>query len=329
MTTADSSTKSTEPAHQVLAAHSGSRHRSHEKEVIASLKMYTPNAGTKEWARVQAFVVDVAMRAADQSSYPAARLLRITGPFVLWCVGGQGLPLQPEVIFAPRTIDAYCNQGWDNRGTRGTYRAALMRVSETLLPESNGPAMTPIGRRTIQSPYSATEMKQYRAWARGQHTLNNRHKAMMMLAFSAGAGLWPAEIGLVLREDITTDESGIVITVRGKSPRQVPLLRRWERWVLEVAQTRNPGEPMWGSTTRNNNKNTLTNFTSRSMGKAPTNARLRATWITGHLAMGTPMKALLQALGTKQFSNVHYYLDYIDDLDPVKYRQALRGKVSE
>lgn len=86
---------------------------------------------------------------------------------------------------------------------------------------------------------------------------------------------------------------------------------------------------MWGSTTRNNNKNTLTDFTSRSMGKAPTNARLRATWITGHLAMGTPMKALLQALGTKQFSNVHYYLDYIDDLDPVTYRQALRGKVSE
>ena len=316
-------TPPTSPATVIL---DGSNYSSRGKEVIAALENYAPHATKAEWVKVQSFVREAAVLAADQSVYETPRLLRILAPFVLWCVGELGLPLRPEIIFAPRTVDAYCNH--HSAGTGATYRSALMRVSETLLPEANRSTMTPLPRRTIQPPYSAAEMKKHLAWARGQHTLNNRHKAMTMLAFSAGAGLWPAEIGLVLREDIVADDAGIVISVRGANPRQVPILRQWEDWLLEVAETRAVGEQMFGSSTRGNDKSLLTNFTSNSVGTAPTNARLRATWIVTHIAMATPMKGLFRASGFKQFGNLHHYLAYVDDLDEAGYRALLRGEAS-
>lgn len=172
-------------------------------------------------------------------------------------------------------------------------------------------------------------MRKYRTWALGQHTINNRHKAMTMLALSAGGGLWSAEIGLVLREDIVADKTGVMISVHGDTPRQVPLLRQWEDWLLEVAETRQPGEPLFGSTTRGNHVNMLSNFTSRSLGEAPTNARLRATWIVTHIALATPMKGLFRASGFKQFGNLHHYLKYVDELGDLEYRKLLRGEVAK
>jgi hypothetical protein len=325
-----SKSKVSRPKFKAGATMGGSNYSEMVEEVIASLEGYTPKAATKrEWATVQSFVEDAVIRSSRDSAKGARQMLRITAVYVLWCVGERGLPLQHDVIFAPLAVDAYCNQAGLSEGTRGTYRSTLMRVSATLVPEANPPAMTPVQRRTIQPPYSSDELKRYRAWARGQHTLNNRQKAMVMLALSAGAGLWPAEIDILLKEDIVADEHGVVVSVRGENPRQVPVLRQWEVWLLEVANTRAPGELVFGTIARSKDKGLLTAFTTKSVGEAPTNARLRATWIVTHVALATPMQALFRAGGFKQFSNLHQYLAYVDELDAVEYRALLRGKASK
>jgi hypothetical protein len=321
--------KVSQPKFKTGATLTGSNYGEQAEEVIASLKDYTPQAATKkEWAHVQTFVEDAVIR-SSRNVTGARQMLRITAVYVLWCAGERGLPLQPDVIFAPLTIDAYCNQAGLSEGTRGTYRSTLMRVSATLVPEANPPAMTPVQRRTVQAPYSASELTRYRAWASGQHTLNNRQKARVMLALSAGAGLWPAEIDALLRQDIVADADGVVVMVRGDNPRQVPVLREWEEWLLEVADTREPGQPIFGTVARSKDKSLLNAFTTKTVGAAPTNARLRATWIVTHIARATPMRGLFRAGGFKQFSNLHQYLPFVDDLDISEYRALLRGGVSE
>jgi hypothetical protein len=318
--------KVSQPVWRAGATLGGSNYSEMAKEVIASLENYAPKeATTREWANVQPFVEDAVARACG-SVAGARKVLRIAAVYVLWCVGEQGLPLQPEVIFAPLTIDAYCNQAGLSEGSRATYRSSLMRISATLVPEANPPAMTPVRRRTIQPPYNVAEMKRFRDWARGQHTLNNRQKAMVMLSLSAGAGLWPAEIDLVVREDIVADGAGVIVCVRGDNPRQVPVLRQWEKWLLEVAETRAVGEPVFGTIARSKDKSLLNAFTSKSVGEAPTNARLRATWIVTHLALATPMRALFRAGGFQQLGNLHHYLAYVEDLGEVEYRTLLRGE---
>ena len=321
--------KASKPKFKTGATLAGSNYGEQAEEVIASLESYTPKAATKrEWAHVQPFVEDAVIR-SSRNATGARQMLRITAVYVLWCAGERGLPLQADVIFAPLIIDTYCNQAGLSEGTRGTYRSTLMRVSATLVPEANPPSMTPVQRRNVQAPYSALELKRYRAWAAGQHTLNNRQKAMVMLALSAGAGLWPAEIDTLLREDIVADADGVVVMVRGDNPRQVPVLREWEEWLLEVSNSRAPGELIFGTVGRSKDKSLLNAFTTKTVGAAPTNARLRATWIVTHIARSTPMRGLFRAGGFKQFSNLHQYLAFVDDLNVSEYRALLRGGVSE
>ena len=252
--------------------------------------------------------------------------MRTVGPFVIWSVAEQGLPMKAEVVFVPRVINAYCAQLAKKGSTRSTYRSVLMLVSKALNPAEHSSDVTPIQRREINAPYSATEMEQFRRWAKGQNTQNRRLKGMALLALAAGAGLMPAEIGAVAFDDIEVTAPGVVIRVHGKSPRSVPVLREWEKWVLKVRDARKPSELLWGTPKRTTpDRNLVSNFTKVSVGRAPNAARLRAYWITKHLSLGTPMKALFRAGGFSQLGNLDQYLQYVDTPTESDYRHLLRG----
>jgi hypothetical protein len=293
--------------------------------VIAALESYTPNVSAHNWEAVQDFARDAAALAAPTSAHSALRLLQVAGPFVVWCTAEQGLPLDAELLFAPTTIDAYCTGLTLKESTRGTYRSVLLIISKVLVPEAHQPSMVPMHRRPIQVPYTKDQVIQFRAWAKGQRTHLGRQKAMLLLAFVLGAGLTPGELGLVKREDITIDEAGVLIQVHGKLPRIVPMLRAWEKWVVAIAKSREPGDRMWGASNRGDSKNLLSSFYSSCTGEAPNSARLRATWITTHLSIGTPMKELMRAGGLVQFSNMNDYLHFVEPADGADYRALLRG----
>lgn len=304
----------------------GSSYR-HAKEVIAALENYAPKGSRRAWREIEAFVQDAAVLTAGLTSYPLQRLAVVAGPFVLWCTNEHGLALASDVIFSARVIDAYCVQLPATDGTKGTYRSLLMAISRVVAPAAHPTAMTPTQRRTIQPPYTALEMGRFRSWAKGQHTPLNREKATTLLTLAAGAGMSSNEIRLAVKEDVVSDELGVIIHVRGANARAVPMLREWERRVVRIAGSRITGAFLWGTGQRTSatDKNMLGHFAATCTGEAPSHPRLRTTWITTQLSNGTPPKELYRAGGFKQLTNLHQYLEFVEEADERKYRKLLRG----
>lgn len=295
-------------------------------ELMASLEEYTPADAPKEWVQVSRFVRDAVVAALPTASLTPKKLIGIVARFVLWAVVEQGLPQETSELFTPRVIDAYCAQLTTKGSTSSTYRSALMNASRMLNPDVHANDMRPIQRREITAPYTAAEMSQFRRWAKGQTTATLRVRGMAMLALTAGAGLSPADIGLVEYDDVEISDAGVALRIRGKAPRLVPVLRDWEKWVLKVRAAREPGDLLWGTPKRATpNKNLIPNFTQVASGNSPHSARLRATWITAHLALGTPMKALFRAGGFAQLANLDQYLEYVEAPSDDDFRRLLRG----
>ncbi|MDQ1597888.1 MAG: hypothetical protein QOI70_1312, partial [Microbacteriaceae bacterium] len=147
--------------------------------------------------------------------------------------------------------------------------------------------------------------------------------------FCAGAGLRSSDIAQIFADDVTVDAEGVVITVRGTNPREVPLLRNWEEWMVPALEASPTEFPLWGKPNRTNGSNLLSSFTAHTVGTFPRSDRLRATWIVTHLQTGTRMKELLRAAGFDKFENLPRYLEFVNTVDRASFRAALRGEDSE
>ncbi|MGH3704126.1 MAG: hypothetical protein ACRDT9_05805, partial [Agromyces sp.] len=226
-----------------------------------------------------------------------------------------------DAIFTQRVIAAYCSGLDRTDGTKATYRSALIAAAEAINPAGIPKRLQRIPRRAIKPPYDAEQMTYIRAWANGQATALKLRKARLMVALCAGAGLRPAEM-VLLCSDVTVDNHGVLLDITaGEMPRQVPVLKEWEPWILDALEKLPADAPLWLSDdNRAPNKSMLNTFTAKTIGAAPNGAQLRATWIVTHLNMGTPVKELMQAAGMVQFNNLHHYLEYVTDVDASTYR---------
>ena len=294
------------------------------------MSKYKPQRASAEWPAIESFVKDACSLAAPHTSYAASMLLTVTSAYVLWCVNAQGWPLQTDVIFSRQAIDLYCTQESPARseGTRRNYRAILMRVSEVVAPEEHPDAMTPLARKRVAEPYSASEIAEFSLWALGQVTGEKRRRAMLMLVLCAGAGLRPSDVSTIYPDDVLVDELGIILTIHGTTPRTVPLLHPWEEWMAAILEQVPSDVPIWGPTNTVRASNLLSNFTQYTVGQRPRSDRLRATWIVTHLRAGTRIKELTRALGVEKFENLPRYLEHVQALDGVSYRAQLRGTVT-
>lgn len=294
-------------------------------EVIAQLvSRYEPKQHRLAWDEARAFVMEAVTTAALSHGRDPGRLMSIAAPFVMWCIEEHGLELRAELIFAPTLIDRYCTVTFTSEGTGGTYRSVLLAISAAVLPNS-GPKLTAMHKRTIQAPYASSEMKAHSLWAQGQKTALARHRGMLLVAFCAGAGLQPGELRTLRRTDVNIDEDGVLVRVRGGSPRHAPMLREWEEWAELVVNGYPDVELLWGGPRPSGGTNMVNQFTARTMGIAPSLARLRATWITRHIALGTPIKEFLRAGGMARFENLDQYLAYVEPAPMVEHRVMLRG----
>jgi hypothetical protein len=317
------------PLSEVAGLLSGCSYSQMNEGVRAVMTNYKPQRSHPEWARIEAFVKDACSLAAPKTTYTASLLLTVTSAFALWCVADQGWPLQADVIFSRQAIDMYCSQENPDRseGTRRNYRAILMRVSEVVAPEEHPDAMTPLSRKRIAEPYSNEEMNEFSLWAVGQNSTEKRRRAMLMLAFCAGAGLKSSDVSTIYPDDVVVDKLGITITVGGTNPRLVPLEGQWETWMVAILAQVPRDIPIWGKPNRTLDGKLLSSFTQYTVGQRPRGDRLRATWIVDHLRAGTRIKELMRALGVDKFENLPRYLEFVDALDDDCYRTELRGEV--
>lgn len=278
---------------------------------------------------VDSFIRDAVTLAAPHTAYAAHLLMARTSHYVTWCVRDKGWPLDAEVIWSVRAIDLYvttANEGL-SEGTRRNYRTLLTRISEVLLPDQYPERATPLNGRRSAEPYTHDEMTTFRDWAGDQLTPLKRDRAMLMLILCAGAGVRPNEIPLIRHDHVTIDEAGIVIVVHSQEgPREVPLLAEWEEWMSVVLERRPRTEALWGPVNRSTTSNLTSSFTEHTHGHPPRADRLRATWLTHHLAIGVPMKDLLRAAGLGKMGHLPQLLDHVGYRDEAEYRRIFRSE---
>jgi integrase len=301
----------------------GVYYRTCREDIVAEVEGY--RSASEDWSEVSGLVRDVVARAAESTSLPARRLMRVVGPFVLWCVAAQGLPQQVSALFNPKVIDAYCSSRRLSAATIATYRSALTSTSRVVNEAAYGRAPKPLAKRTVQGPYTDAEMDRFRLWADGQRTELLRQKARTMVALMAGAGLSPVEAITLRVKDVHIDSEGVLLTVGGEKARRVAVLATWEQLLIDALAGRPATAFVWGSPERRVHANLIGEFTSSTSGLPPTSHRLRATWIVTHLTLGTPLKALFRAGGIAKLDNLDQYLLYVPDRDDADARALLRG----
>jgi integrase len=242
------------------------------------------------------FARQAAAACAPQDLARAKALLFACGKLGAFA-SAAGLELIPEVCLHPSVIERFIlTAGAElSAPTRRTLRTSLRWAARRAGPQL-GPAPVSLPRERSKAPYSAAEIAAYLALADAQPTCGRRMRAGGLICLGAGAGLTGADLRQARGSDITCRSGGVLVQVRGRRPRVVPVLSRYHDLLLAsaafagtrlVTGGRDPGR-----------RNVTTPLISALAGGTGLprldTGRLRATWLAGcaeHLGLATFMAA--------------------------------------
>jgi integrase len=287
-------------------------------EVAGYIAAWRPASAPPQAA---AFARQVVTAAAPAGRERAKNLLWAAGK--LACYGtGLGLEPSPQVLLHPSVIERFTAHAPGLTGvTRRTLRTNLRYIARRVVPQLD-PADAPLPRERAKAPYTAAEIGGYLALADAQPTAARRMRATGLVCLGAGAGLIRGDLRDARGTDVACRHGGVVIAVRGRCPRTVPVLARYHAPLLAAARFAGPGLICGGADPGRRN---LTNPLVAALdggGGLPRldTSRLRATWLADCgelLGLATFMRAAgiscSQRLG-----------DLIAGLEPAGEEQAVR-----
>ncbi len=299
--------------------------------MAAIIANYTPDLPADEWAIIGDFVRAAVTDCDCRTPYSATDLLIASARHVHWCVFSAGLPLERESVFHREVIAEYAARGCPQlaRASAGNIRSRLLRMSELLLPPATRTAKLaamPPSAPTV--PYSITDQVALRSWATGQITQYQVVNCHVLLALGLGAGLSSAEVGGVQAGHLHVDADGVLVEVVGKRSRLVPVLAEWESVLIDAADAAmRPDLYVFRPQRDKVHRNFVSHFVDKTnIGRVrPSLQRMRATWIVTHLTAGSPVKALVEAVGVDSLEALTRYLRYVPDADVQAYRSAFRN----
>jgi integrase len=209
-----------------------------------------------------------------------------------------GLDPAPEVLLHPSVIERFTAHAPGLSGAaRRTLRTSLRFIARQVVPHLD-PADAPLPRERAKKPYTAREIAGYLALAGAQPTAARRARAAGLICLGGGAGLIRSDLRNVRGTDIARRSGGVIVDVRGRAPRAVPVLARYHAPLLEAAAFAG-GNFLTGGTEpeRGNITNPLTRSLAGGGGLPPLDtSRLRATWLADTAALiGLPV--FLRAAG--------------------------------
>jgi len=222
---------------------------------------------------------------------------------LLWAAGkladyaiGCGLDPVPEVLFHSSVIERFAVSapglsGAARRTLRTNLRFLARRVSPALAPMD-----APLPRERCKAPYSDAEIAAYLALADAQRPAARRMRAAGLVCLGAGAGLIRADLRGVLGSDVACRSGGVLVQVRGRRPRVVPVLARYHDRLLASAASAGTA-PLTGG--RDPGRRNVTTPLLRSLAGGTglprlDTSRLRATWLAdcaGQIGLATFMHA--------------------------------------
>ena len=172
--------------------------------------------------------------AAPGGQERAKNLLWAAGRLADWATG-LGLDPVPEVLLHSSVIERFAGHAPGLTGvTRRTLRTNLRFLARAVVP-ALAPADVPLPRERAKAPYALAEIDSYLALAAAQPTAARRMRAAGLVCLGAGAGLIRADLRAVRGTDISARSGGVIVTVRGRRPRAVPVLARYHEPLLESA----------------------------------------------------------------------------------------------
>jgi integrase len=148
---------------------------------------------------------------------------------------GLGLEPVPGVLLHPSVIERFatCAPGLSGPARR-TLRTNLRFVARAVVPQLH-PADAPLPRERAKAPYSPGEIDGYLALADAQPTAARRMRAAGLVCLGAGAGLIRSDLRHVRGTDVLCRSGGVIVAVRGRRPRAVPVLARYHQPLLASA----------------------------------------------------------------------------------------------
>ena len=226
------------------------------------------------------FARAVVIQAAPGAQERAKNLLWAAGRLADWAIG-LGLDPVPEVLLHSSVIERFTAHAPHLTGvTRRTLRTNLRFIARNVVPQLC-PQDAPLSREHAKAPYAPAEISGYLALAAAQPTAARRMRAAGLVCLGAGAGLIRADLRHVRGTDISARSGGVVVTVRGRRPRVVPVLARYHGPLLESARFAG-GQPVTGGTDPGRRNVTTPLITSLAGGTGLPRldtSRLRATWL--------------------------------------------------
>lgn len=282
------------------------------------------------WDNIKQFVRDRVSAIPGLDEAKAKRYVTTFTKHMVWCWQTGGYPLDVEVVLAPGVISESMERlrGSVTDASLRTFRSTLMAMSDALTTGGTARAvMPPISRSLASAPYTADEVATLRRWARALKTDFQRVNLSVGLALGLGAGLRASELVGVRARDVTVDGEGVLLSIGGDNPREVPVLAAWERDVADLARAAMRKDqflirPRRGTAATSR---MFSNLLRRCKTPLPlTTHRMRATWMVGHLAAAVPATTLAKAAGLENTEALRLYLPFVPELDTRQVRSRLR-----
>ena len=289
---------------------------------------YRPSGlGSVAWSQVQPFVSSCANRLSLRHTASGVRTARVLARLAAWCLT-QGIPLDPELVLDPETVERFVHQGVADTPSRPTYRSVLRRIGPVLTataPWEARPAA--LARRHVALPYSEAELAGLRSAATRQATPGRIRAARALLALGAGAGLDGRWVARVSAADVVVRSGSVQVRVGEPSPRLVPVMAEWERDVLDLASTAGGCFLIGGRSTAKNRAGSLAASLEVGHGGPKFSApRLRSTWLVHHLRLGTRLPELTRAAGLAGVTVVSDLLEHVVPVGEDEAAEMLRGR---
>jgi len=293
-------------------------------EVAGYLTRWKPAGVTSPAAA--AFARSVVAAAGPGSRDRAKCLLWAASRLAAWAIG-LGMEPVPEVLLHPSVIERFAAHAPGISGAaRRTLRTNLRFLARKVVPHLD-PADTPLPRERAKKPYTRAEIDGYLALADAQPTTARAMRASALVCLGAGAGLIRSDLRNARGADISCRSGGVVVQVRGRAPRAVPVLARYQPRLLEAAAFAGQHFLTGGDKPeRGNLTNPLTRSLAGGSGLPPLNtSRLRATWLAETAAL-IGLAAFMHAAGIsccQRLSDITAGLDPGTEHDAVALLGAL------
>jgi integrase len=287
-------------------------------EAAAYIGRWRPSSVSPEAA---AFARKVVPLAAPAGRERAKNLLWAAGKLADYAIG-LGLEAVPEVVLHPPAAERFtrCAPGLSGAARR-TLRTNLRFIGRRAVPHLY-PQDVPLPRERAKQPYSPAEIAGFLALADAQPTIERRMRAAGLVCLGAGAGLIRGDLRGARGTDVACRSGGVVIDVRGRRSRTVPVLARYHAPLLAAARFTGSGLICGGTDPgRRNLTNPLVTALDGGTGLPRLDtSRLRATWLAGCGEM-LGLAAFMHAAGISCSQRLG---DLVAGLEPAGEAEAVR-----